>query len=131
MIKIIMSIALLFSINLLANAVHDHSSHGHSHQGTKEGTDAKIEAYAKACDEGDIKSCNNLAVLYDLGDVVKQDKKKAIKLYTKACNGGNKYSCNTLEIYILKMILQHKTELKQLSSTLKLVTLEITAVVIT
>ncbi|WP_373036380.1 hypothetical protein [Sulfurimonas sp.] len=80
MTKIFMTIGLLFSVNLFASAVHDHSNHGHSHQGTKEDTEKKIKAYMKACDDGEIKSCNNLAVLYDMGDVVNSGVKFGIYL---------------------------------------------------
>lgn len=61
MIKIIMSMSLLFSINIFASSAHDHSHHdhshhGHSHQGTKEDTEKKINAYAQSCEDGNIKA---------------------------------------------------------------------------
>ena len=53
---------------------------------------AKDVRYLEArCQRGDGLFCGALGVLYDYGDVVKQDKFKAVELYTKACelrNGG-------------------------------------------
>ena len=47
-----------------------------------------IEALQKACDDGNAISCGSLGFLYDNGQGVRQDYKKASELYSKACDMG-------------------------------------------
>jgi len=55
-----------------------------------------VDLYKKACNGGYMKGCNNLGVMHDKGDGIKQDKKVAVDLYKKACDGGYVGSCNNL-----------------------------------
>ncbi|MGH1601243.1 hypothetical protein [Campylobacter majalis] len=41
--------------------------------------------YKKDCELGNLVGCYSIAVLYENGDIVKQDLKKAFELYSKTC----------------------------------------------
>jgi hypothetical protein len=47
---------------------------------------------------GNMVGCRGLARMYDLGEGVKKDGKKAIELYSKACNAGDTVGCMNLGI---------------------------------
>ena len=76
MTKIIISILLLLSFNLIANSVDD----------------GLIE-YEKACKNGDTRKCVQLGVLYFTGEGVEENHKKAKKLFKKACKKNNSLAC--------------------------------------
>lgn len=51
----------------------------------------------KACDGGDMASCNKLGVGYGTGESgIERDLNKAREYFTKACNGGNLEGCTYL-----------------------------------
>lgn len=52
----------------------------------------------RACDAGHMQSCNNLAVLYDGGFGVRQDKRKAIELFGLACDYGIETGCSNYSL---------------------------------
>ena len=52
----------------------------------------------KVCNDGKMKACYNLGLLYANGEAIKQDKPKAIGLFKKACEGGIKEACENYEI---------------------------------
>ena len=49
--------------------------------------------YYKACTGGDAVACANLAMAYDNGQGVKEDKVQAAQLYEVACQGGDSLGC--------------------------------------
>ena len=55
-----------------------------------------VTLFNKACEGGNATGCNNLGLMYDNGQGVKQDYHQAVKLYTKACEGGNAAGCSNL-----------------------------------
>ena len=70
MLKIIITIAIFFSMNLLAN-----------------------QEYKQLCDDGKMHSCVDLGMLYYTGEGVKQDMKKSEKLFKKACKNRVARGC--------------------------------------
>jgi len=58
----------------------------------------KSDALQKACDKGNMKSCADLGIAYDLGRGVRQNYSKARKLYKKACDKNNMNACFNLGI---------------------------------
>ena len=52
-----------------------------------------VTYFEKACNEGKVKGCFNLGIMYKNGNGVKQDYFKAVELYEKACNGGDASGC--------------------------------------
>jgi TPR repeat protein len=52
--------------------------------------------YQRACDDGDLRSCNNLAGLYLDGAGVPRDGARASTLYRHACDGGFSTACSNL-----------------------------------
>ncbi len=88
MIKIIINILLLLSINVSADLVDDGLAEyqkGNLMQASK--------LYKEACDSGIIHGCVKLGILYFTGDGVKQNYKKAKKLFVKACKKRNAVAC--------------------------------------
>ena len=61
-------------------------------------TNVELQELTKACDGGNAGGCNNLGLMYDKGEGVKQDKFKAVELYKKACLGGIAGGCNDLGV---------------------------------
>ncbi len=93
MIKIMISIGLLLSIELFANLADDGSV------AYKQGN-AKLasELYIKACDSGDKQACLDLGILYFTGDGVEEDKMKAKKLFKKTCKSRFAKGCFRLAV---------------------------------
>ncbi len=55
--------------------------------------------HAKAC-RLDKKYCSGLATLYETGEGIKKDKKKALELYVQSCAARNKFGCyNAASMY--------------------------------
>jgi TPR repeat protein/uncharacterized protein YecT (DUF1311 family) len=54
--------------------------------------------YAKACDGGDPRGCNDLGFFYHKGYSVSQDEKKAFDLYRRSCDGGDARGCGNLAL---------------------------------
>lgn len=52
--------------------------------------------YYKACVGGDAVACANLAMAYDNGQGVKEDKNQAAQLYEVACQGGDSLGCTNI-----------------------------------
>ena len=93
MIKIIMSIGLLLSINLSANLFDDGLA-----EYKKGNIKLASELYTEACDGGDKQACLNLGIMYFTGDGVEQDKIKAKELFTKTCKSRFAKGCFRLAI---------------------------------
>ncbi|MFA6137697.1 MAG: tetratricopeptide repeat protein [Sulfurimonas sp.] len=93
MIKIIISIVLLLSVNLFAGLVEEGLAQ-YSSGNKKEA----IVLYTKACDGGNMHACINLGLLYGSGDGVKQDTKKAKELFVEACKVRYSEGCFYLGI---------------------------------
>ena len=55
-----------------------------------------ISQLEKECNSNKFSSCGALGSKYILGEVVRQDKIKAVRLYQKACEGGYFAGCNDL-----------------------------------
>ncbi len=85
--KILLSI-LLFIGTLSADLVDDGFYAYNNDEKEK-----AIILWRAACNVGKFIGCYNLALMYDKGDGVSQNKKKAKELYGKACKEGNKMSC--------------------------------------
>lgn len=56
-----------------------------------------LKLYNQACNEGNADGCLFLGVMYDIGEGVKRDKKKAGELYQKACEMGSGLGCSSLQ----------------------------------
>lgn len=54
---------------------------------------AAAQLFLKACDDGNMNGCCNVATMYIAGKGVRQDKEKAEELFLKACDGGNTKGC--------------------------------------
>jgi len=93
MIKIIMSIGLLLSINLSASLFDDGLA-----EYKKGNIKLASELYTEACDVGDKQACLNLGIMYFTGDGVEQDKIKAKELFTKTCKSRFAKGCFRLAI---------------------------------
>lgn len=52
-----------------------------------------VNEWIVACTKNDVKACNVLALMYDNGEFVRENKKKAKSYYKKACEGGDKVGC--------------------------------------
>ncbi|WP_334091167.1 tetratricopeptide repeat protein, partial [Helicobacter typhlonius] len=52
-----------------------------------------VTYYYKACVGGDAVACANLAMAYDNGNGIKEDKEQAAQLYEVACQGGDSLGC--------------------------------------
>ena len=82
--RILVLLVVLFSI-------------GFSKDLTELGNEAYYKGdYQKACDSGEAGDCNNLGVLYENGQGVRQNYQKAAQLYQKGCDGGNALGCSNL-----------------------------------
>jgi len=79
MIKPIVVIAIILSINLSANS--------------------KLK---KECDNGQMQSCIELGILYHTGESVKKDMKKAQVLFSKACKNRVARGCYYLGFIYLR-----------------------------
>ncbi|WP_110558075.1 tetratricopeptide repeat protein [Helicobacter cinaedi] len=55
-----------------------------------------VDYYYKACVGGDAVACANLAMAYDNGQGVKEDKDQAAQLYEVACQGGDSLGCTNI-----------------------------------
>jgi len=55
-----------------------------------------IEVLQKACDSGNAKSCAAVGLLYEKGQGLEQDYKKASELYSKACDMRDANACEAL-----------------------------------
>ena len=55
-----------------------------------------ISILDKACQNGTSDACFVLGIMYDTGEVVKQDSDLAVTLYTKACDASMSKSCGRL-----------------------------------
>jgi TPR repeat protein len=107
MIRIIMSLGLLLSINLFADLVDE---------GLVEYKNGNIELardlYIKACSDGSpngsTNGCLKLGVLYYTGNGVEKDKIKARKLFAKACKSRSSRGC-----FSLGLIYNRGDEVKQ------------------
>ena len=88
MIKTVISMLLLLSLNLSATLVDDGLIEYKKGNAVKAG-----ELYTKACKNGNMKGCIKLGVLYFTGDGVKENHKKAKKLFEKACKKHHSIAC--------------------------------------
>jgi len=59
-----------------------------------------LRSYAHACDLGDPRSCNELAVMYARGEQVPHDDEKAFGLFERACSLGHPPACTTAGLYL-------------------------------
>ncbi len=75
--KMIITILLLLSISVTANAV-----------------DSSIVASQKACNKGNMSECTKLGILYLTADGVKENHPLARKLFIKACREFNLKGCH-------------------------------------
>jgi len=79
MIKMIITIAILLSINLSAN-----------------------QKFKQSCNDGKMQSCIELGMLYYTGESVKKDIKKSQKLFKKACKNRVSRGCYYLGYIFLR-----------------------------
>jgi TPR repeat protein len=68
----------------------------------------KFKNAQKACNNGNMKSCNNLGDLYTDEHILKQDYTKAKKYYQEACDGGYMAGC-----YYLGMLYERERDVEQ------------------
>ncbi len=86
--KIIIILLCIWSLNLSADLVDEGLMEHQKGHATK-----ASELYTKACDNGDMKGCVKLGVLYFTGDGVKENHKKAKKLFVKGCKERYSLAC--------------------------------------
>ena len=60
--------------------------------------DDKVKSLEKDCNGGNAGACVDLGLMYDNGEGVKQDYKKAVEFFQKACDGGDAAGCHNLGI---------------------------------
>ena len=59
--------------------------------------DKAFESFKKACDDGNMRACHNLGVMYEYAIGVEKDFGKAAELFKKACDGGEMNGCRNLD----------------------------------
>ncbi len=82
---------ILLSIFLGCAAASDFDKAFHAYN--KKEFSKAIDLWQRSCDEGEYRSCNILALMYDNGENVVQNRTKAKKMYRKACMGGDTVGC--------------------------------------
>ena len=60
--------------------------------------DKAFESFKKACDDGNMRACHNLGVMYEKGNGVEKNEQKAVELYKKVCDGGEMFGCHNLGV---------------------------------
>ncbi|OQA34996.1 MAG: Beta-lactamase HcpA precursor [Betaproteobacteria bacterium ADurb.Bin341] len=63
---------------------------------------ASLTDNQRACDQGVAAGCFNVGLMYEKGEGVGEDKKKAVQFYDKACSMGDADGCNDLGVMYLK-----------------------------
>lgn len=53
----------------------------------------------KSCDDGYMRACWDLGLLYSNGRCAEGNRQKALGLYKKACDGGYEKGCDSYEIF--------------------------------
>ena len=71
-----------------------------------------FEFWKKACDEKNPSGCQNLGVLYHLGQGVEKDSKKAFDLWESACKGGENLACYNLANLYKEGVVVPKNDIK-------------------
>lgn len=56
------------------------------------------EVFQRACDNNSSYGCLNLAMMYEYGEYVEENKTLSTKLFTKACKLGDRESCYYLNL---------------------------------
>ncbi|MBT3280545.1 MAG: sel1 repeat family protein [Campylobacteraceae bacterium] len=92
MIKIIIGIGMLLSMNLFASFDEGQIEY------KKGNIKLASEHYTKGCKDGDPYSCIELGKLYASGKGIKLKTKKAKKIFTKYCKKGYTGSCYQLGV---------------------------------
>lgn len=91
MSKIILGFCLIIGVNVYADLVSDgieeYNKNNYTHA---------IELWNKACTDGSVAGCNNLAFMYANGRGVHFDEKRASELYTLTCDAGDSTACSNL-----------------------------------
>ncbi len=88
------------------NAISCHNMglmYEHGDGNTLKDDNKALSFYLKACDKNYYESCSKAAFLYEEGENIKQDMKKAFKLYSKACGGDDGFACHNVAVYYSKM----------------------------
>lgn len=52
-----------------------------------------LNLWQSACEKNDARACNVLALMYDNGEYVKENKNRAKEFYKKACDTGDDVGC--------------------------------------
>jgi hypothetical protein len=58
--------------------------------------ESEEERLQSSCDGGDLEDCIHLATMYEYGQGVPQDYRRAFELYLQACDGGEMMGCYEL-----------------------------------
>jgi hypothetical protein len=59
--------------------------------------ESEAERLQQACDGGEMRGCYDLGIMYEDGDGVPQDSRRAAELYQQACNGGYEaFNCESI-----------------------------------
>ena len=56
-----------------------------------------IKVWETSCEDGDSRACNVLALMYDNGEYVLQNRATAKTYYKKACDQGDRVGCKFYE----------------------------------
>ena len=73
---------------------------------------AQAHLDARACDQGDPLSCNNLAASFEAGDTVTVDPARAAELYDQACTQNAFLACSNLAGLLLEGVVGDGAKLR-------------------
>lgn len=95
--------ACALSINIALGIDNESKLRSECENGDKQSCKTLVFIYAYFClDENNAIGCHNLGALYNNGQGVRQDFKKASELYQKACDLGAGEGCFNLGIMLVK-----------------------------
>lgn len=95
-----MKYVILLSIMLfvqLANAENADALQHKCTRGNLESCKTLFELLKQDCDEGNSHACNNLGVMYEKGEGMRQSQHEALKYYEMACKLHANFGCQNYE----------------------------------
>lgn len=92
--KIVLLTVMLFVNSLSADSFSD-ANKAYENGDLKKAS----ELMKKSCDNGNMRACWNLGLLYSNGRGVERNSKKALDLYKIACEGGYEKGCTSYDIF--------------------------------
>ncbi len=91
--------SIILTVLLLANYLQA-DDFSDANEAYKNGDFKKTcELMKKSCDDGYMRACWDLGLLYSNGRCAEGDRQKSLDLYKKACDGGYEKGCDSYEIF--------------------------------